>query len=85
MGMQLNATLRKYDMVPHDLRRFFYTALETLNVPAYIRDDLMGHAAHKVRNAYSHVNNVEAARPAIDQFDAWLGWPADADAILAYS
>ena len=85
MAHQLNGVLTKYGLVPHDLRRFFYTALETINVPTYIRDDLMGHAADNVRNAYSHVNNVEAARPAIEKFDAWLGWPADADAILGYS
>ena len=85
MGHQLNRVLIRYGMVPHDLRRFFYTAMETLNVPSYIRDDLMGHAANTVRNAYSHINNVEASRPAIDQFDEWLGWPADVNTILNYS
>ena len=73
MTKQVNNVLRRWGVTPHDLRRFFRTALETRNVEQYIIDDLLGHKTTKVRAAYSHDNNIEAMRPAIEAFNQWLG------------
>jgi len=69
---QLNSVLRPHGVRPHDLRRFFVTALETLGAPKTVVDDLVGHSADKVRAAYTPAENVEAARPWIEKFDQWL-------------
>ena len=59
-------------LTPHDLRRFFRTALESTLAPQYAIDDLMGHRTSKVRAAYTPGSNVEAARPVMEQFEWWL-------------
>jgi integrase len=69
---QLNALLLKHGCTPHDLRRFFITALETIGVPARVVDDLAGHAPGKVRAAYTPSQNLEASRPWIEKFSTWL-------------
>jgi len=69
---QLNRWLEKHGVKPHDLRRFFITAMETIGAPARVIDDLVGHSPGKVRAAYTPRENLEASRPWIREFEKWL-------------
>jgi integrase len=72
LSTQLNWALRAVDLVPHDLRRFYITAMETIATPPYILDDLVGHTTPAIRGAYSNANNLEMMRPWVTKFDDWL-------------
>ncbi len=69
---QLNKWLKPHDVKPHDLRRFFITAMETIGAPASVIDDLVGHSPGKVRAAYTPAENLEASRPWVRRFEKWL-------------
>jgi integrase len=71
-GMRTYRLLKRQGCTRHDLRRFFQTGLETVRAPSYIIDDLLCHTTSYVRNAYTAGDSVEAARPVIADFDAWL-------------
>jgi integrase len=73
MTAQLNAWLKGADVTPHDLRRFFRTAMETIGAPGPLIDDLLGHVTSRVRKAYTPTVNLEAAREWIDRLEEWLG------------
>lgn len=70
---QPNAWLKPLSLTPHDLRRFFRTALETCSIETYAIDDLMGHRTGKVRAAYTPAENLTTARNAMAAFAHWLG------------
>jgi integrase len=71
---QVRSMLRPWGCSPHDLRRWFRTALETTSprVAWDLIDDIMGHRASKTRRAYTRQRNIEAYRPILDRFSAWL-------------
>lgn len=70
---QFSVALKRVGFTPHDLRRFFITALETIGTPKTVVDDLAGHSPGKVRQAYTPETNIEAALPWIHRFEDWLG------------
>lgn len=75
LAAQINRWLEPALITPHDLRRFYQTALEGLGAPKTIIDDLMGHV-DRVRRAYTCPSGPEAlarAVPWIEKFNAWLG------------
>ncbi len=72
LSSQLNRWLRPHGVSPHDLRRFFITAMEGLGAPKTVIDDLVGHSPGKVRGAYTPGDNLEATRPWIAKFQGWL-------------
>lgn len=73
MTAQLNAWLKGTGVTPHDCRRFFRTALETISAPGPLIDDLLGHVTSRVRKAYTPTVNLEAAREWIGRLEEWLG------------
>jgi len=58
---------------PHDLRRWYRTALEGLGGQHGIIDDLLGHSTSRVRAAYTPGMNEEAATELVKRFEDWLG------------
>ena len=70
----LNTWLTPHGVKPHDLRRFYITALETLGAPQRIIDDLVAHSSG-VREAYTPAENLAAAWPWILKLEKWLGNP----------
>jgi len=71
---QINAWLRPYHITPHDLRRWFYTSLEAEQIPAYIIDDMVGHAPSASSQAYRprYGSKPELRRQAAELIDAVL-------------
>lgn len=69
---QIGRWIKPYGVKPHDLRRFFITALETVQTPKNVIDDLSGHSPGKIRGAYTPQDNLEAAWPWIRKFEQWL-------------
>ncbi len=72
LSSQLNRWLRPHGVSPHDCRRYYITALESIGAPKTVIDDLVGHSPGKVRGAYTPGENLEATRPWIRKFQAWL-------------
>lgn len=72
MSVQINHWLKPLGVKPHDLRRFYRSALESLGVPNGIIDDLLGHCTNKVRAAYTPSMSA-GARSWVDKFGEWLG------------
>lgn len=74
LSSQINAWLKPFKMTPHDLRRWFYTTLESLGYPQYVIDDLVGHAPSKSAAAYrpKYGTKLETLREAIEKIDAIL-------------
>ena len=64
--------LAGFGMAPKHLRRWFRTALETVDARSYIIDDIMGHRTTRVRSAYTPAENLAASRPVLERFEAWL-------------
>ena len=52
-GSQINFWLRKSGVTPHDMRKWFITALEEIECPPGTTDDLAGHAPRGVRGSYT--------------------------------
>jgi len=73
---QVNKWLKPCGVKPHDLRRFFVTALETIGAPKSVIDDLAGHSPGKVRAAYTPTDNLAVARRWIAVFAKWLAGSA---------
>lgn len=69
---QVGRWLEPHKLTPHDLRRFFITAMETIGAPKDVINDLVGHSPGKVRAAYTPQENLEAAQPWIERFATWL-------------
>jgi len=69
---QLNAILKPLRIKPHDLRRFFCSALETIQAPEYVIQTCMGYIPDQTRRAYSGRNNIAMMRPTIILFNRWL-------------
>ena len=71
-SMNVRGWLTPLGIRPHDLRRFFRTALESTLAPQYVIDDLLGHCTTRVRAAYTPGSNAESARPVMEKFADWL-------------
>ncbi len=73
ISTQATTILKPHGVTPHDLRRWFRTALETTSPRQFeFIDDIMGHRASRTRQAYSRRHNIEAYRPIMDRFNQWL-------------
>ncbi|MFH1567136.1 MAG: tyrosine-type recombinase/integrase [Gemmatimonadota bacterium] len=82
---QIGKALAPHGVKPHDLRRFYIRALEVLNAPQRVINDLVGHSPSRApanasqeapggsRGAYTEASNLEAAWPWVRRFEAWLG------------
>jgi len=53
LGNAISHRAKKFELTPHDFRRWFNATLENLECPMDTRMDLMGHTMSKVRAAYS--------------------------------
>ena len=73
ISSQATTILKPFGITPHDLRRWFRTALETSSPRQFeFIDDILGHRASRTRQAYSRRHNVEAYEPIMDRFNDWL-------------
>lgn len=73
ISTQAATALKPFGVTPHDLRRWFRTALETTSPRQFeFIDDIMGHRASRTRQAYARRHNVEAYRPIMRRFNDWL-------------
>jgi len=71
---QINYWCKRGKVKPHDLRRFFISAMEYLGCPQEMIGDLVGHATGKVRAAYTEAVNP-GARRWMETFGEWLDSP----------
>ena len=69
---QVNTICKQLGTSPRYLRRFFRYALESCEIQPYIIDDLMGHVASRVRQAYTPEFNLATATMAMERFQRWL-------------
>jgi len=70
---QATTILRPFGITPHDLRRWFRTALETTSPRQFeFINDILGHQMARTRSAYSRRHNIEAYKPIMDRFNDWL-------------
>lgn len=72
MNAQLNRWLEPWGMSYKHLRCWFRVALETVEAPQYVADDIMGHVTCSVRSAYTPQDNLEVARPVMARLETWL-------------
>ncbi|MDD4888412.1 MAG: site-specific integrase [Phycisphaerae bacterium] len=81
---QINRWLKGYmGLRPHDLRRFYIHALETVGTPQRVINDLVGHSPAAARSAedspgasrghYTPISNPDEAWPWVLRFQEWLG------------
>jgi len=80
VNTQIATLLKPFGVTPHDLRRWFRTALETTSPRQFeFIDDILGHRASRTRSAYSRRHNIEAYAPIMDRFNQWLMWGRPSD------
>ena len=72
----LNNWLEPLHVKPHDLRKFFYTALKTIEAPQDVIDSLMGHAPNKLDETYGG-EQPEKLRRWIARLGEWLSASAN--------
>jgi len=61
--------LLPFGIRPHDLRRWFYSAMERVECPQGMLDDLVGHAPKGSRGSYSGLR-MSDARPYMEAVEA---------------
>ena len=71
LSTQINRWLKPLKRIPHDFRRWYRTSLEAVGCPSTYADDLLGHRATKIRDAYAGYN-IRELRVWTNKFDAWL-------------
>lgn len=70
---QMTKLLKPFGLSPHDLRRWYRTALESLvpAVPTRLIDELLGHKTSRTRAAYTPASNTAATRPVVQALARW--------------
>ena len=71
----LNKWLEKFGEKPHTLRKFFYTALQTIEAPENVIKTLMAHSPGKLDETYGG-EQLDKLRKWVGVFGEWLGGPS---------